>query len=157
MAPAGSQDGRKLAEQQVLEAARDGTRSLDELLQDLAGRLRNGFGHYTGVYLYWMDGDDSLLLRAYSGRSTEHVRIPIDRGICGRAARERRTVIVDDVQSDPSYLACSLETKAEIVVPIMKDGRVLGEIDIDGDDRGAYGPADRRFLEELAGLIARRT
>ncbi len=122
----------------------------------MAARLKGGFRRYTGVYLYWMDGDDSLLLRAYSGRPTEHTRIPIARGICGRAAREKRTVIVDDVQSDASYLACSLETRSEIVVPIMKGGRVLGEIDIDGDDPKAYGPRDQRFLEELAGLIAGR-
>jgi GAF domain-containing protein len=67
-----------------------------------------------------------------------------------------RTVIVDDVTSDPSYLACSLETKSEIVVPIMKGTDVLGEIDIDGDAARAYGPADQRFLEEVARLIAAR-
>ncbi len=140
----------------MLEAARNGYGSLDALLGELAARLKDRFAHYTGVYFYWMDGGDSLVLRAYRGRPTDHLRITIDRGICGRAAREKRTVIVDDVQSDPSYLACSLETKAEIVVPILKGGRVLGEIDIDGDDRGAYGEDDRRFLEELAELIARK-
>jgi GAF domain-containing protein len=151
------QGGRARAEREAFQAVRsERPGRLDAVLQDLASGLKDAFPHYTGVYFYWMDGDNSLLLRAYSGRPTDHVRIPIERGICGRAARERRTVIVDDVQTDPSYLACSLETRSEIVVPILKDGRVLGEIDIDGDDRAAYGEDDRRFLEELASLIAAR-
>jgi len=129
---------------------------LDALLDRVVEALHSRFPHYTGVYLYWMDGPDALVLRAFRGRPTEHVRIPVDRGICGRAAREKRTVIVDDVASDPSYLACNLETRSEIVVPIMKDGVVFGEIDIDGDAAGAYGPTDQRFLEELAALIAAR-
>ena len=157
MGKAGAQSDRVRAEREALEAVRRvPPGQLDTLLQQLALGLKGGFPHYTGVYFYWMDGDNSLLLRAFSGRPTEHMRIPIERGICGRAAREKRTVIVDDVQADPSYLACSLETRSEIVVPIMKDGVLLGEIDIDGDDRAAYGDADRRFLEQLASLIAAR-
>jgi GAF domain-containing protein len=122
----------------------------------LAEELRSHFGTYTGVYFYWMDGPDALVLRAHSGRPTVHTRIPISVGLCGRAAREKHTVIVDDVTADPSYLACSLETRSEIVVPIMKGPDVLGEIDIDGDAARAYGPEDQRFLEEVARLIAAR-
>jgi L-methionine (R)-S-oxide reductase len=133
---------------------RAGRSSLDALLDQVVEALRSRFAHYTGVYLYWMDGPDALVLRAYRGRPTDHTRIPVERGICGRAAREKRTVIVDDVTADPSYLACSLETRSEIVVPIMKSGAVLGEIDIDGDAAAAYGPTDERFLEAVAALIA---
>jgi GAF domain-containing protein len=135
---------------------RAGALPLGALLDRVAEALHARFPHYTGVYLYWMDGPDALVLRAYRGRPTEHTRIPVAVGICGRAVREKRTVIVDDVTADPSYLACSLETRSEIVVPIMKGGDVLGEIDIDGDDAAAYGPGDQRFLEELARLIATR-
>jgi L-methionine (R)-S-oxide reductase len=136
--------------------AGSGAAPLDQLLDALVAALRTYFAHYTGVYVYWMDEPDALVLRAFRGRPTEHTRIPVDRGICGRAAREKRTVIVDDVAADPSYLACSLGTRSEIVVPIMKNRRVFGEIDIDGDDPAAYGPQDQRFLEELARLIAAR-
>ena len=135
---------------------RDGAGPLDAVLDRVAEGLHGRFARYTGVYLYWLDGPDALVLRAFRGRPTEHTRIPVAVGICGRAVRERRTVIVDDVTSDQSYLACSLETRSEIVVPVMKDGVVLGEIDIDGDDAAAYGTSDQRFLEEVAALVAAR-
>ncbi len=133
-----------------------GFSTLDAVLERMTEALHSRFPHYTGVYIYWMDGPGSLVLRSYRGRPTEHTRIPLNTGICGKAARDKQTVIVDDVTSDPSYLACSLETKSEIVVPIMKNGVVHGEIDIDGDAAAAYGDKDKRFLEELAKLIAAR-
>ena len=82
--------------------------------------------------------------------------IPLGRGICGAAAAEKATIIVDDVNTDPRYLACSLETKSEIVVPIMKGGEVLGEIDIDSDRLAAFGAADQKMLEAVAALLAER-
>jgi GAF domain-containing protein len=63
---------------------------------------------------------------------------------------------VDDVNADPRYLACSVETKSEIVVPIMRGGDVLGELDIDSDRLQAFGEADRRLLEAVAALLAER-
>jgi GAF domain-containing protein len=109
---------------------------------------------WTGVYL--MDGPEMLVLSHFIGAPTPHARIPLGAGICGAAARERSTIIVPDVGSDPRYLACSAQTRSEIVVPIMKDGVVLGEIDIDSNTPGAFGPEDRRALEEVAVLLAGR-
>ena len=146
---------RTAAEREVLAAAA-GTDALDALLERLAAALQSRFPHYTGVYFYWLEGGDDLRLLAYRGRPTDHVRIPVGQGICGRAARERRTVVVDDVNADPAYLACSLETRSEIVVPIVRRGTVLGEIDIDSDVPAAFTPADRAFLEQLAVLIAEK-
>ncbi len=139
----------------MLSLADAPARGLDERLDGLAASLQAGFPHYTGVYFYWLEGGDDLRLRAFRGRPTDHQRIPVGQGICGRAAREKSTVVVDDVNADPAYLACSLETRSEIVVPIMRDGAVLGEIDIDSDVPAAFGPADRAFLERLATLIAK--
>jgi L-methionine (R)-S-oxide reductase len=82
------------------------------------------------------------------------VRIPLDQGICGAAASTGQTVIVDDVNADPRYLACSLETRSEIVVPIKRDGQVLGEIDIDSDQPAAFTPDDRELLEAVASMLA---
>lgn len=109
---------------------------------------------WTGVYL--MDGPSELLLSHFIGAPSPHARIPLDRGVCGAAAREKATIVVPDVRADGRYLACSLETKSEIVVPIMKDGVVYGEIDIDSHARDAFGDDDRRALEEVAAILAER-
>ncbi len=110
--------------------------------------------NWTGIYL--MDERGDLVLAHYIGAPSPHTRISLDRGICGAAARQKATVIVDDVARDARYLACSLETKSEIVVPIMKAGAVLGEIDIDSHAPAAFGDEDRRALEGVAALLARR-
>lgn len=110
---------------------------------------------YTWVGIYLLEGDE-LVLGPYLGKPSPHTRIPIGQGICGAAAREAQTVIVTDVNADPRYLACSLETRSEIVVPIFAGGRVVGEIDIDSDLPGAFGPADRERLERAAALIAEK-
>ena len=110
---------------------------------------------YTWVGIYLLDGDD-LILGPYLGKPSPHTRIPLGRGICGAAATSRTTIIVDDVNGDPRYLACSIETQSEIVVPIMRDGEVLGEIDIDSDSRAAFGSADQHLLEAVAALLAEK-
>lgn len=117
--------------------------------------LRHEFSHYHWVGVYRKEGTE-LVLDGWEGdQPTEHVRIPIDKGLCGRAARENRTVIVDDVNAAPEYLACFLDTRAEIVVPIRAtSGEVLGEIDIDGKVVKAYDVSDQRFLEQVAGKLA---
>ena len=121
-----------------------------QALQEVCRFLRESFPHYRWVGVYRLDGSE-LTLEAWDGlHPTEHTRIPIDRGICGRAAREGRSVVVDDVRRSPEYLACFLETRAEIVVPVRRGPAVLGEIDIDGDEVGAYDDSDRQFLESVA-------
>ncbi|MGD0588481.1 MAG: GAF domain-containing protein [Thermoplasmata archaeon] len=135
---------------------------IDAILTRLTGRqalkevcrfLRHSFPQYPWVGVYRLEGT-TLVLDAWEGpQATEHTRIPIERGICGQAAREGRTVIVDDVNADPNYLACFLETRAEIVVPIHHEGQVVGEIDIDGNAVKAFDASDRRFLESVASKL----
>jgi putative methionine-R-sulfoxide reductase with GAF domain len=132
---------------------RAGATKREVLLDMVAAALKEQFEHYTGVYIYWLEGD-TLVLGPYRGRPTEHTRIPVGAGVCGRAARVKQTVTVDDVNADPEYLACSLETRSEIVVPILREGRVLGEIDIDSDIPAAFTEADRAFLEKVAAWVA---
>src|SRR5579864_2168633 len=114
--------------------------------------------HYTWAGIYLLEGE-TLVLGPYLGKPSPHTRIPLGRGICGAAATERATIVVDDVESDPRYLACSLETKSEIVVPII-DPRdrtaVLGEIDIDSDQPAAFTAGDRSLLEGVARELAAR-
>jgi GAF domain-containing protein len=125
-----------------------------ERCQSICDALRIWAPRYEWVGLYWLDGD-YLNLREWSGeQATEHVRIPISQGICGAAIREAKTVIVDDVQLDNRYLACFVNTRSEIVVPIRNmDGKIIGEIDIDGKQAGAFNYEDREFLEGLANYI----
>ena len=108
---------------------------------------------YSWVGIYVLDGNE-LVLGPYLGKPSPHTRIPLGRGICGAAATEKATIIVDDVNADPRYLACSIETKSEIVAPIMLNGVVLGEIDIDSDKHAAFGADDKKLVEAVAALLA---
>jgi GAF domain-containing protein len=110
---------------------------------------------YTWVGIYILEGDE-LVLGPFVGKASPHTRIPLGAGICGAAATARKTIVVDDVNADPRYLACSIETRSEIVVPIMDADRVLGEIDIDSDQPAAFGAADRTMLEAVAAALAPR-
>ena len=125
-----------------------------DALAEVCRFLHASFPHYGWVGIYRLDGRE-LLLEGYAGpQATEHTRIPIDSGLCGRGARDGATVIVDDVRSSPEYLACFLSTRSEIVVPIRADGRVVGEIDIDSDRLAAFDASDRLLLEEVAARLS---
>jgi L-methionine (R)-S-oxide reductase len=117
--------------------------------------LKKAMPDYSWVGVYLLDCNE-LVLGPFAGKPSPHTHIPLGRGICGAAAAEKATIIVDDVNADPRYLACSLDTKSEIVVPIMKGGEVLGEIDIDSDRLAAFGAADQQMLEAVAALLAER-
>jgi L-methionine (R)-S-oxide reductase len=145
---------------QILSEVRSFAESADDLasLQNFIVEIipqRLHYYNWTGFYM--LDPEDSamLVLEAFRGAPTEHVRIPVNQGICGAAVAQNDTVIVDDVHSDPRYLACSLEAKSEIVVPIRAHGAVVGEIDIDSHDPAAFTFRDKEFLEECATIVGR--
>ena len=108
----------------------------DLVLKETARLLKEHFPKYNWVGFYLMDGEE-LALGPYVGKPSPHTRIKLDSGICGATVREEQTIIVPDVNADSRYLACSLETKSEIVVPIRKGERIIGEIDIDSDELDA--------------------
>ncbi len=143
----------KLAE---LRAAIAGARDWATALTEAVRRLRDAFGKYQWVGVYWVIHHQLVLLAWDGPEPTEHVRIPIGTGICGLAAETGETVVVPDVSKDPRYLACFPYTRSEIVVPIKRNGRVLGEVDIDSNLLDPFGPADRAFLEAVAGLLAQK-
>lgn len=117
--------------------------------------LKRSLPHYTWAGIYLLEGDE-LVLGPFVGKPSPHTRIPLGRGICGAAATQKQTIVVDDVNADPRYLACSIETRSEIVVPILHGPDVLGELDIDSDTPAAFGPADRQLLESAARMLVRR-
>lgn len=128
-------------------------RDAASLMRHLVGLFKSRVPHYHWVGIYLLR-DGELHLGPYAGKPTEHTRIPIGQGICGAAARSRQALIVADVSADERYLACSLETRSEIVIPILDDGAVLGEIDIDSDLPDAFNEHDQALLERAASLIA---
>jgi L-methionine (R)-S-oxide reductase len=135
----------------VLERQPDANSAMEAAVQTLKDRIPD----YTWVGIYLLEGDE-LVLGPFRGKPSPHTRIPLGRGICGAAATEKTTIIVDDVNADVRYLACSIETKSEIVVPIMDGETVLGEIDIDSDRLAAFNSDDRELLEHVAALIAQK-
>ena len=135
----------------AIEEAPSSTDAMSQAVSILEDQMPD----YAWVGVYLLDGEE-LVLGPYRGKPSPHTRIPLNKGICGAAASAKETVIVDDVDADPRYLACSLETRSEIVVPIMRGGEVLGELDIDSDKKAAFGPADRELLEAVANLLARK-
>jgi L-methionine (R)-S-oxide reductase len=129
--------------------------SLEELQTGIVEAIPQRLSHYNWTGFYMLDPNDPemLVLGSFAGAPTPHVRIPVTQGICGAAVASGKTVIVDDVGSDPRYLSCSIETKSEIVVPIYAQGKVVGEIDIDSHDPAAFTDADRLFLEEVVRIV----
>jgi L-methionine (R)-S-oxide reductase len=118
----------------------------DQVVADLAGEPR-----YSWVGIYWVEGDDLVLGPWRGPAATQHTRIPIGEGICGAAAASGHTQVVDDVSSDDRYLACFPSTRSEIVVPIRgRDGKVIGEIDIDSDQPAAFSDEDVVRLWDVA-------
>jgi len=115
--------------------------------------LHKNFPHYNWTGIYRLEGQN-LVLGPYQGKPTVHTSIPVGTGICGSAAASKKTEIVPNVGADVRYLACSLETQSEIVVPIIKDGAFWGEIDIDSDRPDAFGSDDVEFLEAVARLMS---
>ena len=130
--------------------------SADQLMKGITLLLNQQLLKYNWVGFYMLEpGVDPpmLALGHYQGAMTPHTRIPLNEGICGAAASSGKTVIVDDVNNDPRYLACSLETKSEIVVPVFVRGKVVGELDIDSHFPAAFKDEDRTLVEFCASLV----
>ena len=122
-------------------------------LQKIVDFLYETFDAYTWVGIYLVSGNDLLLGPWKGNHATEHTKIPIGTGICGSAAQTGKTEVIDDVSQDQRYLACFVSTRSEIVVPIKKKGKIIGEIDIDSDEPAAFSQEDVRFLEKVADML----
>jgi L-methionine (R)-S-oxide reductase len=133
--------------------------SAHELMTKMAALLHERMLKYNWVGFYMLDEGAHppvLVLGPFQGAMTPHTRIPLHQGICGAAASTGRTVVVNDVAKDPRYLACSLETKSEIVAPVFRRGRVAGELDIDSHFPAAFSAEDREFVEYCAALVGKK-
>src|ERR1700721_1964272 len=134
--------------------------SSEELMNGIVALLHKNLLKYNWVGFYMIQkegpGEDVLILGPFKGSMTPHTRIQLNQGICGAAASSGKTVVVDDVSADSRYLACSLETKSEIVVPVFVSGKVVGELDIDSHFLAAFAAeADPKLCEHAANLLAK--
>lgn len=131
----------------------------EEFMQGIVKKLNERMLKYNWVGFYMLESAPGqppmLVLGPFVGAMTPHTRIPLSQGICGAAASSGKTVVVHDVNSDPRYLACSIETKSEIVVPVFVRGKVVGELDIDSHFPAAFGPEDQELVEYCARLLGK--
>ena len=129
----------------------------DEVLEEVVRLVHEAHPRWdwSGIYLL-VDG--TLVVGPFAGSEEppEHSRIPVGDGVCGTAVALDRNQLVDDVRELDNYLACSLSTRSELVVLIREDGRIVGQFDIDSDERGAFTQEDEALLEELATVVAPR-
>jgi L-methionine (R)-S-oxide reductase len=141
-----------------LNTLADDAESVEDLMSAIVGRLQERLHHFDWVGFYMIEhggvGEEPILvLGPYVGAETPHKRIPLNQGICGAAVSSGQTVVVDDVNADSRYLACSLETRSEIVAPVFVNGDVAGELDIDSHAPAAFGDEDRKLVEHCAALV----
>jgi GAF domain-containing protein len=111
--------------------------------------------HFNWTGIYMVEGEE-LALEYYIGKPTDHARIPKGKGVCGSAWLEEQNIIVEDVRAIENYLACSLETRSEIVVLLRKDSEIIGQIDVDSDQVAAFSSEDESILQQIAALVAER-
>jgi GAF domain-containing protein len=130
--------------------------SPEQLMSGIVRALHQNMPKYNWVGFYMLEKSESVLaLGPFLGATTPHRRIPLNQGICGAAASSGQTIVVDDVHSDRRYLACSIETKSEIVVPVFVRGKVVGELDIDSRFPAAFTPVDRELVEHCAAVVGK--
>lgn len=131
----------------------------EELMRKMVKVLHERMLKYNWVGFYLLEPGAQppmLVLGAFEGAMTPHTRIPLNQGICGAAASSGQTVVVDDVSKDSRYLACSLETKSEIVVPVFVKGKVVGELDIDSHFPAAFTAEHQSFVQHCAMLVGKK-
>ena len=128
-----------------------------ELQKSLVQWLDEEVSYYNWTGFYFMnDEKQQLEIGPYVGAFTDHTVIPYGRGICGQVAMSGKTFEVPDVHAQNNYLACSLATKSEIVVPIYKGDNLVGQIDIDSHELDPFTKEDHNLLEAVANFVAQR-
>jgi len=129
--------------------------SMREKHKAICELLHNEIRHYDWVGFYMKDPNkDELVLGQFAGAPTDHKRIPFGVGICGQGAVQQRTINVQDVSTADNYLACSIDTKSELVVPIMDGSDFIGQIDVDSHTVNAFNIRDERLLEAICKRLA---
>ena len=129
----------------------------NDALKAICKLLKNSVSYYDWVGFYIVDKKrpKELLLGPFEGEPTEHVRIPFGKGICGQAAELRKTFIVQNVSEETDYLSCSAHVKSEIVIPILKREKIVGELDIDSHTLSPFTAEDEAFLKKIGEMVSK--
>jgi len=128
----------------------------DNLLLKVCELLKKEVYHYDWVGFYILDVENNVLvLGPFVGKPTQHTHIPVGKGICGQVAESGQTMIVQDVTQVENYISCGLDVQSEIVVPILKEGKFVAELDIDSHSPAPYTEDDHKFLNKLCDLLTK--
>jgi L-methionine (R)-S-oxide reductase len=129
----------------------------EELLLSVCKLLKQEVYHYDWVGFYILDAKkNELFLGPFAGKPTPHTHIAVGKGICGQVAENAQTMVVQDVTQVENYISCGLDVQSEIVVPILKYGKFVAEIDIDSHSPAPFTPEDSEFLTKICTLLADR-
>ena len=132
----------------IISIIEDKDKPLTQSLKEICELLQTSIDYYNWVGFYFAnDVERTLHLKAYAGKPTDHKVIPFGKGICGQVANSNENFVVPDVKAQNNYLACSILVKAEIVIPLFKNGKNIGQIDIDSHVKDPFSKKDEEFLE----------
>jgi len=128
----------------------------DQKLNRVCELLQENISYYDWVGFYFANEvERTLHLKAFAGEPTDHTVIPFGKGICGQVAVSSQNFVVPDIKAQDNYIACSIHVKSEIVIPLFKEGKNIGQIDIDSHKIDPFTEEDERFLEWVNGEVAK--
>ena len=133
----------------------DGEPNVLANLSNASALLKTSFPNTVFAGFYLFDGNE-LILGPFQG-GVSCVRIALGKGVCGESAASRQTVIVGDVKTYPNYISCDSSARSEIVVPMVKEGRLLGVLDLDSSLVDDYDELDQKYLEEFVAILLEKT
>lgn len=122
-------------------------------ISNFTAALKQTFSKISWVGFYLFDGS-KLYLGPFQGK-VACTEIKLGSGVCGTSAQKRKTIIVNDVDKFPGHIACDVESKSEIVIPIIKDGNLFGVLDLDSTEYGSFDEKDKKYLEELVTFLSK--
>lgn len=129
--------------------------SAEQRMTEVCELLQTSLGYYDWVGFYFAnDVEKTLHLKAFAGEPTNHTVIPFGKGICGQVAVSNQNFVVADVKAQSNYIACSIYVKAEIVIPLFKDGKNIGQIDVDSHIEDPFSREDEHFLEWVNQMVS---
>jgi len=135
-----------------LDALLEGETNVMANLANASALLNQFLNRVNWVGFYLMDGKDELVLGPFQGLPA-CVRIPLGKGVCGTAALERKTQLVEDVHAFPGHIACDAASRSEVVIPIILEDRVFGVLDIDSPELARFSEEDAQGLEKFVGVL----